>query len=73
MNKFLVFFLTLLLASPVVSQDSIIALLPDPFILPGLQASGEPEVYEGDALFDLINGGADVYFEYGFGGNPAGA
>jgi hypothetical protein len=25
-----------------------------------------PEVYEGEALFDLINGGADLYYEYGF-------
>lgn len=49
-----------------VSQDSIVSLLPDPFNLPGLQISGEPKVYEGDYLFDLINGGADVYFEYGF-------
>jgi len=49
-----------------ISQDSIVSLLPDPFNLPGFQASGEPEVYKGDDLFDLINGGADVYFEYGF-------
>ncbi len=66
MNKFLVFFLALLLTSPAISQDSIITLLPDPFILPGLQASGEPEVYKGNDLFDLINNGTDVYFEYGF-------
>lgn len=49
-----------------VSQEDIKTLLPDPFNLPGLQAAGESEVYEGDYLFDLINGGADVYFEYGF-------
>lgn len=49
-----------------ISQEDIKTLLPDPFNLPGLQAAGEPEVYEGDYLFDLINGGADVYFEYGF-------
>lgn len=48
------------------AQDSIISLLPDPFLMPGMQTSGEAEVYEGDYLFDLINGGADVYLEYGF-------
>lgn len=48
------------------SQEEIKSLLPDPFIMPGMQASGEPEVYQGDYLFDMINGGADVYFEYGF-------
>ena len=26
----------------------------------------KPEIYEGDYLFDLINGGAELYYEYGF-------
>jgi hypothetical protein len=49
-----------------VAQENITSLLPDPFGLPGLQPKGEAEIYKGDYLFDLINGGADVYFEYGF-------
>lgn len=48
------------------SQDDILSIFPDPFGLPGFQLAGDPEVYEGDYLYDLINGGADVYFEYGF-------
>ena len=48
------------------AQDSILDLLPDPMTLPGIQLAGKPEVYYGDDLFDLINGGAEIYFEYGF-------
>lgn len=48
------------------SQEEILSILPDPLNMPGLQEAGEPEVYQGDYLFDMINGGADVYFEYGF-------
>ena len=29
-------------------------------------AEGEPEVYIGDDLFAYINGGAEIYHEYGF-------
>ena len=29
-------------------------------------AEGEPEVYAGDDLFVYINGGAEIYHEYGF-------
>ena len=54
------------ITSTLLSQDDIKSLLPDPFNLPGMQANSEPRVFEGDYLFDLINGGADVYFEYGF-------
>lgn len=48
------------------SQDSIVYLLPNPFSLPGLHTSGEPKIYSGDDLFEMINGGADIYLEYGF-------
>jgi hypothetical protein len=27
---------------------------------------GEPQIFEGDALFELINGGAEIYHEFGF-------
>ncbi len=40
-------------------------------ILPGddchaLEVNGEPKLFAGDDLFDLINGGAELYHEYGF-------
>ena len=33
----------------------------------GWQPMGETLIYEGDDLFFLINGGADIYLEFGFG------
>lgn len=48
------------------AQDSIIDLLPDPMALPGIQLAGEQEIYYGEDLFDLMNGGAEIYLEYGF-------
>jgi len=48
------------------SQDTIVNLLPDPFSLTGLQTAGEPKIYSGEDLFEMINGGADIYLEYGF-------
>jgi len=33
---------------------------------PEVQLTGEPELYVGDDLFSLINGGAELYHEYGF-------
>jgi hypothetical protein len=41
-------------------------LLPAAEELTGWKISRFPEVFTGDNLFDLINGGADIYFEYGF-------
>jgi hypothetical protein len=34
--------------------------------LDGWQRDGEAETYVGDSLFELINGGAEVYHRYGF-------
>jgi hypothetical protein len=33
---------------------------------PAMKVAGEPRLYAGDDLFSLINGGADLYHEYGF-------
>lgn len=41
-------------------------LLPDLSDLPGWQLARDPAVYSGDQLFDLIDGGADLFFEYHF-------
>lgn len=37
-----------------------------PHELPGWQIESPPEIYAGDDLFFLIDGGADLYLEYGF-------
>lgn len=66
MNKILSILLLLAISFSSVAQDSITELLPDPFTLPGLQLAGDPEIYTGEDLFDLINGGAEIYLEYGF-------
>jgi hypothetical protein len=57
---------TCLLHVSLLAQTDIESLLPAPFELPGMQRAGEAEIYEGEDLFDLINGGAEVYLEYGF-------
>jgi len=62
------FFVFLFLAAIIVSgrsQDTDLkSLLPDSSS--GWQFSRDPECYEGDELFDLINGGADLFHEYHF-------
>lgn len=65
MRKILVI-ATLALVLKSSGQSDIQSLLPAPFELPGMQLAGEPELFEGEDLFDLINGGAEVYLEYGF-------
>lgn len=42
------------------------SVLPGAGFLPGWEASYDAVAYEGDDLFFLINGGADLYMEYGF-------
>lgn len=66
MKKYLTLILSFIIISSAYSQDDIVDLLPDPFALPGIQLAGEPEIYQGEDLFDLINGGAEIYLEYGF-------
>lgn len=46
--------------------ENIIDLLPTQADLPDWKLESEPGVYVGDDLFLLINGGADIYHEYGF-------
>lgn len=66
MNKFLTSLLFCVLSLSMIAQDSIVNLLPDVFTLPGLQTAGEPKVFIGEDLFEMINGGAEIYLEYGF-------
>lgn len=48
------------------AQTGPAALLPATGEIEGWEISGDPVVYGGDDLFFLINGGADIYYEYGF-------
>ena len=64
-SLFLLGLLTIIALINTFSQESIqsIIILED---CPGIEVSGEPKLFVGDDLFDLINGGAELYHEYGF-------
>ena len=47
------------------AQESINSIIL-PEDCPGIEVSGESKLYVGDDLFDLINGGAELYHEFGF-------
>lgn len=51
------------------TQDSadIMKLFPESIENTDWKITGNPEVYDGDHLFEFIDGGADIFFEYGFG------
>ncbi len=59
-------FLTFISYQLLAQQEKMIQLLPGAVELKGFELKSEPEYYQGDDLFFLINGGADVYLEYGF-------
>lgn len=55
------------MAAPLSAQpESVLSYLPDESQLSGWETLGEPQTAEGDDLFLLINGGAEIYHEYGF-------
>jgi hypothetical protein len=58
--------LILILSVLKANGQDIKTLLPSVQDLPGWTYSQEPEVFTGDELFELIDGGADIYLEYGF-------
>jgi hypothetical protein len=41
-------------------------LLPSSADVPGITKGGRPGIYKGTKLFDYMNGGAELYYEYGF-------
>ena len=59
------FFVLFLLSVPALGQKAV-DLLPGNDWHPGWKLSYEVQAYEGDDLFFLINGGADLFLEYGF-------
>jgi hypothetical protein len=63
-NYFIIFLF--FLAIPLQGQE-FVQLMPSAGELPGWKFNRQPQVLSGDELFDLIDGGADIYLEYGFG------
>jgi hypothetical protein len=60
-----VFLLIMFFTYIINAQETIYNLLPDKDCV-AIEISGEPELYVGDDLFNLINGGAELYHELGF-------
>ena len=58
--------LIFVLAALVAPSPDITTLLPTDGTPDGWSRSGDTSLYEGGALFDHINGGADAYFDRGF-------
>ena len=50
----------------VAEEQAAKRLLPADGEAEGWQKKGEPLIFSGDRLFEHINGGADIYYEYGF-------
>ena len=48
------------------SREGILAYLPEKSELGEWKPMGDPQTAEGEDLFLLINGGAEIYYEYGF-------
>ena len=51
---------------PVTTQHDISGYLPVPGSVEGWRPVGSPRVFEGEDLYDFIDGGAVIYYEYGF-------
>lgn len=59
-------FILLILLSLKMQGQEIQKLVPSLAELPGWTITSEPQVYADDNLFSLIDGGAEIYLEYGF-------
>ena len=66
MNQTFSYILLFLSMTLFAQEDHLLKLLPSAEELQGYEMKNEPEYYQGDDLFYLINGGADIYMEYGF-------
>lgn len=65
--RILLFYFSFLISFQLFSQqEHLLQLLPGTSELKGFDLKNAPEYYQGDDLFYLINGGADIYLEYGF-------
>lgn len=65
MIRFVLFILYLIGFAGLQAQESIHSIIV-PEDCPGIEVSGESKLYVGDDLFNLINGGAELYHEFGF-------
>ena len=63
-----VFLLLFIAASATAGQgpENLAGLLPTGGEVAGLTPGGESQAYHGDDLYQMIDGGADIYHEYGF-------
>ena len=61
--QYFIFFISIHLFA---QEEHLLRLLPSSEELQGFEMTDEPEYFQGDDLFFLINGGADIYLEYGF-------
>ena len=61
----MIYLMLLLAVLPAPSPD-VTALLPADGTPHGWSRSGEASLYEGGALFEYVNGGADAYHDRGF-------
>jgi hypothetical protein len=48
------------------ASGALAQFLPPPTDIPGWEPEGAPQEAEGEALFKLINGGAEIYLRHGF-------
>jgi hypothetical protein len=53
-------------ASSLSNEGPLRVYLPDGNAVPGWAKDGEPQEYEGEELYTYIDGGAEIYKEYGF-------
>jgi len=65
MRTLVIIFLFTFTSGIATAQQSIIDIIKTDSC-PGIEVSGEPVLYVGDDLFSLINGGAELYHEFGF-------
>jgi hypothetical protein len=65
-NIFLVLLFPLLIWGCSGGSGELKGLLPSSADVPGITEGGRPHCYKGTKLFDYMNGGAELYYEYGF-------
>jgi len=63
---FLVFFFPLLIWGCSGGSGELKGFLPSSSEVQGTKKEGRPQVYKGIKLFDYMNGGAELYYEYNF-------
>lgn len=66
MKSFLIIIAVSLSIQLFAQGEGLLNLLPATDEVNGFELIEKPEYYKGDDLFFLINGGADIYLEYGF-------